>query len=145
MLYKINLQDQRTYSNTHWKRCRKQKNRRDHCSFRFIDHCVDLPTIYTYIYNRNAQIGFTSRGLIDVYAAIAPMVERNPIRRAIRESKRSLDVSFVESLRFPFDSMSCFRSDDSFFRFSPTAELLRHVYYRNFWTGAKIRGTILNR
>lgn len=51
---------------------------------------------------RNAQIGFTSRGLIDVYAAIAPMVERNPIRRAIRESKRSLDASFVEPpLRFP--------------------------------------------
>lgn len=46
---------------------------------------------------RNAQIGFTSRGLIDVYAAIAPMVERNPIRRAIRESKRSLDASFVEA------------------------------------------------
>jgi len=37
--------------------------------------------IYMYIYTyRNAQIGFTSRGLIDVYAAIAPMVERNPIR-----------------------------------------------------------------
>lgn len=47
---------------------------------------------------RNAQIGFTSRGLIDVYAAIAPMVERNPIRQAIRESKRSSDASFVESL-----------------------------------------------
>lgn len=54
----------------------------------------------TYMY-RNAQIGFTSRGLIDVYAAVAPMVERNPIRRAIRESKRSSDASFVESLRFP--------------------------------------------
>jgi len=53
--------------------------------------------IYIYIY-RNAQIGFTSRGLIDVYAAIAPMVERNPIRRAIRESKRSSNASFVESL-----------------------------------------------
>jgi len=37
--------------------------------------------IYMYIYTyRNAQIGFTSHGLIDVYAAIAPMVERNPIR-----------------------------------------------------------------
>jgi len=47
---------------------------------------------------RNVQIGFTNRGLIDVYAAIAPMVERNPIRQAIRESKRSLDASFVESL-----------------------------------------------
>lgn len=43
----------------------------------------------TYI-RRNAQIGFTSRGFIDVRAAIA---ERNPIRRAIMESKSSSDAS----------------------------------------------------
>jgi len=88
--------------------------------------------VYIYIY-RNAQIGFTSRGLIDVYAAIAPMVERNPIRRAIRESKRSSNASFVESLwlsSLPPSSVPLY--DDSFFRSSATAELPRRVYYRNF-------------
>ena len=82
-------------------RHRKQKGL---CSFN-LQITARVSTAYIYIYicvcvYRNAQIGFTSRGLIDVYMAIASMVERNPIRQAIRES-RSSDASFVESLLFP--------------------------------------------
>lgn len=97
----------------------KPKRSIGRCSFRSIDHRGPrLRVYYIHIY-KNAQIGFTSRGLIDVYAAIAPMVERNPIRRAIRESKRD---PWMRASSNPFDSHLLFfrapRCDDCFFFFS---------------------------